>query len=70
MTSIDMNCYLGVDGQKLGPFSEQDVLWLYTKGKIKENTKFLRVGMTEWMPLSQSGIIPEASDAEDIPYKK
>ena len=60
------NCYLGISGKKYGPVSEQDILRLYEQNKINGSTKFLRVGMKAWIPLSESGILVPVLD-DDLP---
>ena len=73
MASTDKNCYLGIKGKKVGPVSEQDIQRLYAEKKIPSDIKFFRVGMKEWVPLSESGLIiiedniPPLPPEESIP---
>lgn len=57
MVGQEKNCYLGINGQKYGPVSRADIHKLYDSGKITGSTKFIRVGMKDWITLSESGII-------------
>ena len=66
-STTDKNCYLGVNGKKLGPLSEKDILDYYNQGKVTEDTKFIRTGMKEWITLSKAGILPEIPDIPDLP---
>jgi len=63
MATVEMNCYLCVNGYKVGPLSEKEILRLYTQEKITKETKFMRAGMMEWITLSQSDISLEMQDA-------
>jgi len=71
MALIDMNCYIRVKGEKIGPLSEQDILLLYKKRVITDDTMFTRVGMIDWITLSQSGITSEElGDSNKSPVSK
>jgi hypothetical protein len=66
--SLELNCYLGIDGERRGPMSEKDIQNMYLQYKISERTKFFRNGMKEWVPLYESGIIiyiPALEDDDD-----
>jgi len=65
MAEQEKNCYLGIDGKKYGPLSEQEVRNLYAQKKINGDTKFARKGATELITVAQSGIITPQTAAED-----
>lgn len=57
------NCWLGINGKKFGPMTEQDIRNLYSEKKITKNILFFRTGMKQWVPLSKSDVIaPLAND--------
>ena len=63
MAEQGRNCYVYVGGKKQGPFSEEQLQTYYAQKKINDETKFTRLGMKEWIPLSESGVIKsEAAD--------
>jgi hypothetical protein len=65
MGSQEKNCYLGINGKKYGPVSEQDIQTLYAQKKITGDTKFARIGAKEWIPLSKSGVITSGAATDD-----
>jgi len=69
MAGQEKNCYLGINGKKHGPLSEQDIQELYDQNKINDSTQFYRKGMKAWVKLSDSGIIedgiPDLDDDDD-----
>ena len=54
-------CYLAINNEKNGPLSEDDIRQLFAEGKVNGETMFARVGDTEWVPLSATGILPSGS---------
>jgi len=67
MADMEKNCYLGINGKKQGPMSEQDIKELFAQNKINGDTKFIRQGMDEWIPLSKSGITFSIVDDDGLP---
>lgn len=67
MAKQNSDCWLGINGKKFGPMSEQDVLEMYHKKKIPSNVKFFRTGMKEWGTLAQSGLIGPVVDDDGVP---
>jgi hypothetical protein len=67
MANQEKNCYLGVNGKKHGPLSEQEIKNLYAQKKITGDTKFIRQGMSDWIPLSRSGIINISAADDGLP---
>ena len=68
MADQEKNCYLGINGKKYGPLSEADIHKLYAAKKINGDTKFARKGATEWIALSQSGIVTSSvAQNDDLP---
>ena len=67
MPSQNKDCYLAINGKKYGPISEADIQALFDKNKISGDTKFARKGMSEWITLSESGIIPDLEDDDGLP---
>ncbi|GHV40030.1 hypothetical protein FACS189490_04600 [Clostridia bacterium] len=66
MDNETKNCYLGINGKKLGPLSERDIQTLLERGKITAETKFARVGDKQWTTVGKSGII-EAEEKDVLP---
>lgn len=62
----EKNCYLGINGQRVGPSSESDIRAMYESGKITGDTKFVRAGMSEWINLSESGIIHQSLQQKNV----
>jgi len=69
MLSQEKNCYLGINGKKVGPVSEADIQKLYDHNKITGDTKFARAGDKEWITVSETGIFtpPLAHEDNDLP---
>lgn len=67
MAAQEKNCYLGINGKKYGPVSEEDIRTLHTQGKVTGDTPFIRKGMTDWVSLSSAGIITAMASADDLP---
>jgi len=67
LDSQTKNCYLGINGKKYGPMSEADVLKLYSQKVITVDTKFIRAGASEWIPLRESGILAPEIDDDGLP---
>lgn len=61
------NCWLGINGKKFGPMSEQDIVDMYHKKKIAGNVMFFRLGAKEWVTLDQSGLIGPVIDDDGVP---
>jgi Tfp pilus assembly major pilin PilA len=47
-----MSVWIGQDGERLGPYSEEDVRRWAAEGKFKPDALAWRSGMAEWVPLS------------------
>ena len=65
MANQEKNCYIVIDGKKLGPASEADIQKLYDHKKITGDTKFARAGDTEWITVSAAGILTPPLPVED-----
>ena len=68
MANQEKNCYIIINGKKLGPASEADIQKLYDHKKITGDTKFARVGDAEWITVSEVGIFtPPLPEGDRLP---
>ena len=52
--SAAANIWVGQDGQKLGPYTEESLRQLFNEGKIKPDTLIWYSGLNEWTTVAKS----------------
>ena len=67
MASTAKNWYIAAKGKKVGPVSEQNLITYYEQKRITGDTKVVKAGMKEWIPLSKSGILAPEFDDDGLP---
>ena len=60
--------YLGVAGEKLGPFSPDETVALLLSGEVRGEDLAWKSGMTEWQPLMK--VWPDCENLASIPETK
>lgn len=62
-----MNWYYALNGQQLGPVSENEIMQLAAQGKLNAGSLIWREGMGDWQPLSQALPAALTTAPADVP---
>ena len=65
-----MEIWIGRDGERHGPYKEEDVRQWLRNGQVKGSDLAWREGLADWQPLSTlfPDVTPDAAPAADNPY--
>lgn len=65
-----MEIWIGRDGERHGPYKEEEVRQWLRSGQVKGSDLAWREGLADWQPLSTlfSDVTPDAAPAADNPY--
>lgn len=65
-----MEIWIGRDGERHGPYKEEDVRQWLRSGQVKGSDLAWREGLADWQPLSTlfPDVTPDAAPAADNPY--